>query len=70
MNYQAQLTPWVVYKVAEGAQVEVIRYRRRNDADSYAKRLSRTQPASHFIVAFDTESFPTMTDKDQPLATV
>lgn len=70
MNYQAQLTPWVVYKVTESTQIEVIRYRRRNDADAYAKRLSRTQPTSRFIVAFDTESFPTVNDKDHSLATV
>ena len=70
MKYQAQLTPWVVYKVASGKRVEVTRYRRRNDADAYAKRLTMTQPAKEFIVAFDTESFPAADSKDQELAAV
>jgi hypothetical protein len=71
MNYQAQLTPWVVYKVASGARVEVTRYRRRNDADSYAKRLATTQPAGEFVVAFDTESFPIINNRtDQELTAV
>ncbi|NJN48678.1 MAG: hypothetical protein HC805_01310 [Alkalinema sp. RL_2_19] len=69
MKYQAQLTPWIVYKLAEGERIAVTRYRRRNDADAYAKRLSMTQPNGEFIVAFDTDSFPTITGKDQELAT-
>ncbi|MBE9033193.1 hypothetical protein IQ266_26000 [filamentous cyanobacterium LEGE 11480] len=69
MKYQAQLTPWIVYKMAEGERIAVTRYRRRNDADAYAKRLAMTQPASEFIVAFDTASFPTIEGKDKALAT-
>lgn len=69
MKYQAQLTPWVVYKVASGDRVAVTRYRRRNDADAYAKRLNMTQPANEFVVAFDTESFPTLDGEDKKLVT-
>lgn len=68
MKYQAQLTPWVVYKVSDTGRVAVTRYRRRNDADAYAKRLSMTQPTFEFLVEFDTESFPTPAAKE--LATV
>jgi hypothetical protein len=57
MKYQAQLTPWIVYQVSEEARVAVTRYRRRNDADAYAKRLSMTKPGFEFIVEFDTDSF-------------
>ncbi|GAP97253.1 hypothetical protein NIES2104_38000 [Leptolyngbya sp. NIES-2104] len=31
----------------------VIRFRRRNDADSYLKVLTQTRPSAKFIVAFD-----------------
>jgi hypothetical protein len=64
MKYQAQLTPWVVYKMAEGGRVAVIRYRRRNDADAYAYRLSMTQPTNQFFVEFDRDTFPAVEGKD------
>jgi hypothetical protein len=57
MKYQAQLTPWVVYQVSETDRVAVTRYRRRNDADAYANRLTLTRPGFEFLVAFDTETF-------------
>jgi hypothetical protein len=68
MKYQAQLTPWVVYKMAEGGRVAVIRYRRRNDADAYAYRLSMTQPTHQFLVEFDRNTLPAV--PDQGLAAV
>jgi hypothetical protein len=64
MKYQAQLTPWVVYKVSDAGRFAVTRYRRRNDADAYAKRLSMTQPTFEFVVEFDTDSFPTPAAKE------
>jgi hypothetical protein len=69
MKYQAQLTPWIVYQVSEEARVAVTRYRRRNDADAYAKRLSITKPGCEFVVAFDTDSF-TAKSQEKALATV
>jgi hypothetical protein len=57
MKYQAQLTPWIVYQVSAEVRVAVTRYRRRNDADAYAKRLSMSKPGLEFLVEFDTESF-------------
>lgn len=54
MKYQEQLTPWVVYQVTPDMQRQVvIRFRRRNDADSYLKVLTQTRPNAQFIVAFD-----------------
>lgn len=54
MKYQEQLTPWVVYQVTSDLQRQVvIRFRRRNDADSYLKVLTQTRPNAQFIVAFD-----------------
>jgi hypothetical protein len=70
MKYQAQLTPWVVYKMSEAGRVAVIRYRRRNDADAYAYRLSMTQPTNQFMVEFDRDTFPAVTEKDQALTAV
>jgi hypothetical protein len=69
MKYQAQLTPWIVYQVSEETRVAVTRYRRRNDADAYAKRLSITKPGCEFVVAFDTDSF-TAKSQEKALATV
>ncbi|MBD1825001.1 hypothetical protein H6F51_21260 [Cyanobacteria bacterium FACHB-DQ100] len=54
MKYQEQLTPWVVYQITPDLQRQVvIRFRRRNDADSYLKVLTQTRPTAQFIVAFD-----------------
>jgi hypothetical protein len=54
MKYQEQLTPWVVYQLTSDLQRQVvIRFRRRNDADSYLKVLTQTRPNAKFIVAFD-----------------
>lgn len=54
MKYQEQLTPWVVYQITPDMQRQVvIRFRRRNDADSYLKVLTQTRPNAKFIVAFD-----------------
>jgi hypothetical protein len=44
--------------------VAVIRYRRRNDADAYAYRLSMTQPTNQFLVEFDRETFPAVPAQD------
>jgi hypothetical protein len=67
MEYHAQLSPWIVYQVSEEVRVVVTRYRRRNDADAYAKRLVMSKPGCEFVVAFDTESF-TAKVKDKALA--
>ena len=54
MKYQEQLTPWVVYQLTSDLQRQVvIRFRRRNDADSYLKVLMQTRPNTQFMVAFD-----------------
>ncbi|NJK53578.1 MAG: hypothetical protein HC936_13605 [Leptolyngbyaceae cyanobacterium SU_3_3] len=55
MNYQEQLTPWVVYQLLPDLQRQVvIRFRRRNDADSYLKVLKQTRPKGEFMIAFET----------------
>lgn len=57
MNYQEQLKPWVVYQITSDLQRQVvIRFRRRNDADSYLKVLTQTRANAQFIVAFDSPS--------------
>jgi hypothetical protein len=71
MKYQAQLTPWVIYQVSDETRVAVTRFRRRNDADAYAKRLSLTKPHCRFVVLFDTDSFlPQEKLQPEELATV
>ncbi|MBE9012409.1 hypothetical protein IQ250_19610 [Pseudanabaenaceae cyanobacterium LEGE 13415] len=62
MKYQEQLTPWVVYQITPDMQRQVvIRFRRRNDADSYLKVLTQTRPNAKFIVAFDAPQVPAQT---------
>lgn len=54
MNYQEQLTPWVIYQLLPDLQRQsVIRFRRRNDADSYLKVLKQTRPKADFVVTFE-----------------
>lgn len=58
MQYQAQLTPWIVYLVeSETLRNPVNRFRRRNDADAYIKVLRNKRPDSDFMVEFDSASF-------------
>lgn len=58
MQYQAQLTPWIVYSVeSETLRNPVSRFRRRNDADAYIKVLRNKKPDSEFMVEFDSASF-------------
>jgi hypothetical protein len=58
MQYQAQLTPWIVYLVeSETLRNPVNRFRRRNDADAYIKVLRNKKPDSDFMVEFDSASF-------------
>jgi hypothetical protein len=69
MKYQAQLTPWVIYQVANESHIAIQRFRRRNDADAYAKMLQQTKPALEFTVEFDTESV-TSRKADKALAAI
>jgi hypothetical protein len=58
MNYQEQLSPWVVYQVVSDSERQLVqRYRRRNNADAYVKLMAQTQPHISFVVAFDAGSF-------------
>lgn len=64
MNYQEQLTPWVVYQLTSDLQRQVvIRFRRRNDADAYLKVLTQTRGNAKFIVAFDAPQVTATTDE-------
>ncbi len=58
MNYQDQLSPWVVYQLVSDSERQLVqRYRRRNNADAYVKLMAQTQPHISFVVAFDASSF-------------
>jgi hypothetical protein len=54
MNYQNQLTPWVIHKLLPNLkQLSVSRFRRRNDAEAYLRVLQRSQPNERFEIIFD-----------------
>ncbi len=70
MNYQEQLTPWVVYQLLPNVERQVVtRFRRRNDADCYLKVLKQTRPNTEFVVAFDVNrtAQPKATDNETTL---
>jgi len=54
MNYQAQLNPWVVYRLLSDLQREAIaRFRTRNDAESYLKVMEQIQSHVSYTLVFD-----------------
>lgn len=54
MTYQQKLSPWVIHKMLPNLkQLDVIRFRRRNEAEAYLKALKQMQPHANFALAFD-----------------
>ncbi|MCS6813643.1 MAG: hypothetical protein NZ772_08755 [Cyanobacteria bacterium] len=54
MNYQAQLNPWVIYRLSSDLQRELVtRFRTRNDAESYLKVMGQMQPHLSYMVVFE-----------------
>lgn len=54
MNYQEQLSPWVIHQLLPDCQQQAIaRFRHRNDAEGYLKAMSQMRPNSKFAIAFD-----------------
>lgn len=54
MNYQEQLSPWVIHQLLPDCQEQAIaRFRHRNDAEGYLKAMSQMRPNSKFAIAFD-----------------
>jgi hypothetical protein len=55
MNYQEQLNPWVIHQLLPDlSQSIVMRFRRRNDAESYLKVIQQMRPKAQFTIAFET----------------
>jgi len=65
MNYQAQLNPWVVYRLLSDLQNEAIaRFRTRNDAESYLKVMGQMQPQVIYSMVFEaSKQQPSISDK-------
>lgn len=54
MTYQQQLSPWVIHKVLPDVGTSVVyRCRRRHEAESYLKVLTRHQPDAQFHIGFE-----------------
>ncbi|HIK14201.1 MAG TPA: hypothetical protein IGS53_02700 [Leptolyngbyaceae cyanobacterium M33_DOE_097] len=54
MNYQNQLTPWVIHKLLPNLnQMSVSRFRKRTEAEAYLRVLQQTQPNAKFEIIFD-----------------
>lgn len=56
MNYQEQLSPWVIHQLLPNLkQITVARFRHRNDAEAYMRLVSRIMPHKKFAIAFETQ---------------
>lgn len=54
MNYQQQLTPWVIHRLLPNlTQRTISRFRRRNEAEAYMRWLQQHQPNAEYTIAFD-----------------
>jgi len=54
MNYQNQLTPWVIHKLLPNLkQMSISRFRKRTEAEAYLRVLQQTQPNAKFEIIFD-----------------
>lgn len=54
MNYQEQLSPWIIYQLLPTMkQLTVARFRTRNDAEGYLKLVQRMLPHAQFAIAFE-----------------
>jgi hypothetical protein len=55
MNYQEQLNPWVIHQLLPDlTQAIVIRFRRRNEAESYLRVMQQMRPKAQFALTFET----------------
>ncbi|NJO80871.1 MAG: hypothetical protein HC827_21795 [Cyanobacteria bacterium RM1_2_2] len=54
MPYSDQLSPWVVYRLLPNCQRLLMeRFRKRNNAEDYAKVLRQLQPNIELVVVFE-----------------
>lgn len=54
MNYQDQLSPWIIIRLQPNLQhVIVARFRRRSDAEGHLRILKRMLPQMQFVILFD-----------------
>lgn len=54
MQYQKQLSPWVINRHLPNLQREVVaRFRRRSDAEAYLKVMQRVAPNAQFVITFE-----------------
>lgn len=54
MQYQKQLSPWVINRHLPNLQRQVVaRFRRRNDAEGYLKVMQRVSPQAQFVITFE-----------------
>lgn len=57
MSYQEKLSPWVVYRqLANLQQIEIARFRRRNDVEEYLKVVRRMVPQAEFEIVYEVDS--------------
>ncbi|MBW4464721.1 MAG: hypothetical protein KME07_04685 [Pegethrix bostrychoides GSE-TBD4-15B] len=60
MPYSDQLSPWVVYRLLPNFQrILLERFRKRNNAEDYARVLKQIQPQIELAILFEMESSPT-----------
>jgi hypothetical protein len=56
MPYSDQLSPWVVYRLLPNFQrILLERFRKRNNAEDYARVLKQIQPQFDLVILFEIE---------------
>jgi hypothetical protein len=56
MPYSDQLLPWVVYRLLPNFQrILLERFRKRNNAEDYARVLKQIQPQFDLVILFEIE---------------
>lgn len=68
MPYSDQLSPWVVYRLLPNFQrILLERFRKRNNAEDYARVLKQIQPQIELAILFEVEPPTTAAPKPKQL---
>lgn len=68
MPYSDQLSPWVVYRLLPNFQrILLERFRKRNNAEDYARVLKQIQPQIELAILFEVALLTTAAPKPKQL---
>lgn len=69
MPYSDQLSPWVVYRLLPNCQhILLERFRKRSNAEDYARVLKQMQPPFDLAIVFEVEQSAKIANLAQPFS--